>query len=91
MQQAVSNLTQQIVQKQKEKLIGKGEKAIQDIITQKTGGKTDTTKTPKNQQNRLPDITDTTTTTDQKVQEAAKNILGGILKNAKKKKDTTKQ
>ncbi|MGA9591394.1 MAG: AsmA-like C-terminal region-containing protein, partial [Salegentibacter sp.] len=91
MQQAITNLTQQIVQKQKEKLLGQGEKAIQDIITQKTGGKADTTKTPKNQQNRLPDITDTTTTTDQKVQEAAKSILGGILKNAKKMKDTTKQ
>lgn len=89
MQQAISNLTQQIVQKQKEKLIGKGEEAIKDIITQKTGGKTDTTKTQQKPQTRLPDITDTTKTTDQKVQEAAKNILGGILKNAKKKKDTT--
>lgn len=81
-QQAVNNLTQSIINNQKENLKEKGKNILTDIITGKTTGKVDTTATPK------PVINDSITKKDP-VKEAAKDILGNILK--KKKKDTTQQ
>lgn len=101
MQQAVNSLTQKLVEQQKRNLEDKAVDAINDILQGKrdpkkpfnkndttavTGSKTDTTTT------RIPSKRDSTNQTQQKqVQDAAKNILGGILKNSKKKTDTTKQ
>ncbi len=75
--QAVKQLTQQIVNKQKEKatdkIIGEGKKVLTDLL----GG------TKKN------DSTKTTTTNEDALKNTAKNILGGFL-GGKKKKDSVK-
>ncbi|MDH7445297.1 AsmA-like C-terminal region-containing protein [Aquimarina sp. 2201CG14-23] len=77
--QAVTQLTQQIINKQKEKATGKivdeGTKVLTDLL----GGS-----------NKDKDSTQTTTNKpEDKLKDAAKNILGGFL-GKKKKKDTTK-
>ncbi len=78
--QAVKQLTQQLVNKQKEKakdqLISKGQNAITDLL----GGskKTDSTKT-----------NGSSTNTEDVLKNTATNILGGFL-GKKKKKDSTK-
>ncbi|MGY5850074.1 AsmA family protein [Salegentibacter sp. F14] len=93
MEQAVSQLTQRIIEKQKENLRERGEQAIRDIISGKTGEEPpsdttatgDTTATPT----QPPRTRDTTVRQEEKMKEAARNILGGILKKSEKKKDTT--
>ncbi len=100
MQQAVSSLTQKIVEQQKAKLEQRGIDAINDILKGKRDPNKpfvkDTTagKTPKDSTGILiPTKRDSATKAQQQqqVENAAKNILGGILKNSKKKTDTTKQ
>ncbi|MDT0649740.1 AsmA family protein [Autumnicola edwardsiae] len=89
MQQAVANLTQKIAQQQKEKLQQRGIDAINDVLK---GRRTTDNSTPQD-----PTAADSTATpqqtppqsTENKVEEAARNILGGILNNRTKKKDTT--
>jgi hypothetical protein len=89
MQQAVTNLTQKIAQQQKEKLQQRGLDAINDVLK---GRRTTDNSTPQD-----PTAADSTATpqqtppqsTENKVEEAARNILGGILNNRNKKKDTT--
>ncbi len=96
MQQAIANLTQKVAQNQKEKLQQKGIDAINDILTGKrdpkkpfskdsTSVKTDSTTNPAATKK------DSISKTQQdQVQNAAKKILGGILKNTQtRKKDTT--
>lgn len=94
MQQAVSRLTQKIVEQQEQKLINKGKDAITGIITSKTGGKqqpADTTQVTDSTKTKTPQVKkDSTQNQQKKLEEAAKDILGGILKNSRKKKDTTK-
>ncbi|MGA8854794.1 MAG: AsmA-like C-terminal region-containing protein, partial [Christiangramia sp.] len=101
MQQAVNNLTQKVVAQQKRNLEDKAVDAINDILQGKRDPnkpfnkndstavntqKTDSTKTQVPQTKR-----DSINQSQQKqVEDAAKNILGGILKNSKKKTDTTK-
>ncbi len=76
--QAVKQLTQQILQKQKKKatdqIVNKGTKALSDLLggTKKTSDST-STKTPESSEDKIKD--------------AAKNILGGFLG---KKKNTSK-
>ncbi|MEW7277283.1 AsmA-like C-terminal region-containing protein [Aquimarina sp. 2201CG1-2-11] len=76
---AVKQLTQQIVSKQKEKvkgqLVGEGEKVLSNLLG---GSKTqsDSSKTKKS-------------STEETIKNTAKDILGGFL-GKKKKKDTTK-
>ncbi|MCV6629504.1 MAG: AsmA family protein [Flavobacteriaceae bacterium] len=77
---ATKNLTQQIVAKQKEKLLGKGTDAVTDALGGLLGGK-----------DKKKDSTKTNTDTNKKVEDAAKNILGGLFGGNKKKKDSTKQ
>ncbi|MDT0684903.1 AsmA family protein [Autumnicola psychrophila] len=89
MQQAVTNLTQKIAQQQKEKLQQKGLDAINDILK---GNRNPNTPTP--QDTTAVDTTGTPQQTppksnEKKVEEAARNILGGILNNRNKKQDTT--
>ncbi|MDT0647489.1 AsmA-like C-terminal region-containing protein [Zunongwangia sp. F260] len=89
MQQAVTNLTQKIAQQQKEKLQQRGLDAINDVLK---GRRTTDNSAPQD-----PTAADSTATPQQtppqsnedKVEEAARNILGGILNNRTKKKDTT--
>ncbi|MCM4155260.1 AsmA family protein [Gramella sp. AN32] len=95
MQQAVNNLTQQIVAKQKGKLQEKGENALGNLIggmiNKGNNTTTDSTKTATDSTRTIPQTKrDSINKTNQEqVQNAAKNILGGILKNNKKKTDTT--
>ena len=100
MQQAVNSLTQKVVEQQKKNLEDKAVDAINDILKGKRdpnkpfnkndttavkSGKTDTTAT-----NTPVTKRDSINQSQQKqVQDAAKNILGGILKGSKKKTDTT--
>ena len=79
-QQAVNNLTQSIINNQKENLKEKGKNILTDIITGKTTGKTDTTAAGST-------VKKDSIAQKAAVKEAAKDILGNILK--KKKKDTT--
>ncbi len=87
MQQAVNNLTQKIVAQQKAELTKKGIDALGNIIT---GGRTqpktpDTTATPeavKKDSIKSPQ--------EKQIQDAARDILGGLLGGKKKPKDTTK-
>ncbi|WP_423819841.1 AsmA-like C-terminal region-containing protein [Salinimicrobium sp. TIG7-5_MAKvit] len=86
MQQAVSSLTQQIIDNQKETLKEKGRDVLSDIIS---GGKnkdtadTTTTRTPAQKDSIVRK------NTSDAVKETARDILGGILGGSRKKKDTT--
>ncbi|SDS14078.1 AsmA-like C-terminal region-containing protein [Gramella sp. MAR_2010_147] len=98
MQQAVNNLTQKVVAQQKKNLENKAVDAINDILK----GKRDPSK-PFNKNDSTAVKTDSTSgstpvtkrdsinqSQQKQVQDAAKNILGGLLKGSKKKTDTTK-
>ncbi|WP_299338417.1 AsmA family protein [uncultured Psychroserpens sp.] len=78
----ISNLTKQLIEIEKSKLIDKGTDKIKDILGGITGtkGQSKDSTTVK---------TDTSKTTDP-LKEGVKNILGGLIKNRKKKKDTIK-
>ena len=82
----VSNLTKQLIEIEKQKLIGQGKDKITDLLGGILGGnsatKTDSTKTT---------VADSTKQTNQdKVKEGVSNILGGLL-GGKKKSDTSKK
>jgi hypothetical protein len=93
MEQAVSNLTQRIVAKQKENLQERGQNAIRDIINKQTGRnqqqKTDTTAVQDSTQTETSPTEQKPKSQEEEVKDAARNILGGILKKNQKKKDTT--
>ncbi len=76
---AIKQLTQQIVNKQKEKvkgeIIGKGEKVLTDLLG--------------NSKNQTDSSNTSTNNTEETLKNTAKNILGGFL-GKKKKKDSTK-
>ena len=83
----VSNLTRQLIEIQKQKLIGQGQDKVNNLLNGLLGGtatsiKTDSTKTK----------TDTTkaTSTEDHVKEGVKSLLGGLLGGKKKVKDSTK-
>jgi hypothetical protein len=84
MTSGVTNLTKQLVEIEKQKLIGKGTDKIKDLLGGLTGNnsgtttQTDTTKTN----------TTTTPTKTDNVKEGVKNVLGGLLGGKKKKKDS---
>ncbi|WP_147678186.1 AsmA-like C-terminal region-containing protein [Algibacter pacificus] len=93
----VSNLTKQLVEIEKQKLLNQGKDKVTDLISgviSKNKTKTDSTKTE--QTNAVKDVLDgilghkTTTKTDStkttNTTNAVKNVLGGLLK--KKTKDT---
>ncbi|NJW53572.1 AsmA family protein [Salinimicrobium oceani] len=83
-QQAVNNLTQNIISTQKDQLKEKGRDVLSEIIT---GSKRDTTtSTNSTQQDSIAKKKP-----NEAVKETAKDILGGILDGARKKKDTTNQ
>jgi hypothetical protein len=93
MEQAVSNLTQKIVAKQKDDLRQRGQDAVRDIINKQTGRgqqqETDTTAVEDSTQTETPKTNQAPKTQEEEVKDAARNILGGILKKNQKKKDTT--
>lgn len=86
----ISNLTKQLIEIEKQKLLGQGKDKIRDLL----GGIINS---------NIPTPTGTTTTTDSTkvttdttktnsnsnpIQQGVKNVLGGILSSKKKKKDT---
>ena len=89
MEQAVSNLTQQIVAKQKANLEQKGVDAIRDILTK--GAPRPATTTPGDTAVRRDTLQTppVTRTNETQVKDAARSILGGLLKGTKKPVDTT--
>ncbi|UBZ08555.1 AsmA-like C-terminal region-containing protein [Salegentibacter mishustinae] len=93
MEQAVSNLTQKIVAKQKENLKERGQDAIRDIINKQTGGnqkpQNDSITSQDSTQTQTPNTEEKPRSQEEQVKDAAKDILGGILGKSKKKKDTT--
>ena len=92
MQQAVSNLSQRIVEKQKDKLKERGQDAIRDILTGQRGGdqqQNDSIVPQDSTQTQTPKTEEKPRSQEEQVKDAAKDILGGILGKSKKKKDTT--
>ena len=93
MQQAVTNLTQRIVAKQKENLKERGQDAIMDIINKQTGGnqkpQNDSITSQDSTQTQIPKTEEKPKSQEEQVKDAAKDILGGIFGKSKKKKDTT--
>ncbi|UJH91025.1 AsmA-like C-terminal region-containing protein [Antarcticibacterium sp. 1MA-6-2] len=93
MEQAVSSLTQRIVEKQKENLKEKGTDAARDIlggILNRQGQKqnpADTTARRDTLQTKTPPVTQKTET---QVKDAATSILNGLLGGKKKAQDTTR-
>src|SRR5690606_18515938 len=89
MEQAVAGLTQQIVAKQKAKLEQKGVDAIRDILTK---GAPRPVTTPADSTVRRDTLATppVTRTNETQIKDAARNILGGLLKGNKKPADTTR-
>ncbi|MGY5846462.1 AsmA family protein [Salegentibacter sp. HM20] len=91
MEQAVSQLTNKIVEKQKANLRQRGEEAIRDVINRNTGQnrqQQDTTATRDTTATQTPPVSSQPKNQEEQVKEAARNILGGILKKNQTKKDT---
>ncbi|MFI1744384.1 AsmA family protein [Thalassobellus sediminis] len=97
----VSNLTKQLVEIEKQKLLNKGKDKVADLIGNVIGGNKTKTDSIKQQQNNtvkdvLGDIiggnktTTKTDTTKTNTNTAIKNVLGGLLDGKKKQKDTIK-
>jgi len=95
----VSNLTKQLIEIEKQKLLNQGKDKVQNMLGDLISGnksKTDSLKTQQNNSvkdvlggivgNKTPTTTDTTKTNTTK--DAVKNVLGGLL--GSKKKDTVK-
>ena len=82
----VSNLTKQLVEVQKQKLVGKGKDKINDLLGNVLGGnddaKTDSTTIKTDSTKKDP---------KDAIKEGVGNVLGGILNGKKKKNDTKAQ
>ncbi|WNH11066.1 AsmA-like C-terminal region-containing protein [Thalassobellus suaedae] len=97
----VSNLTKQLVEIEKQKLLNQGKDKVKDLIGNVIGGNKTKTDSVKQQQNNtvkdvLNDIvgnnkTKTDSTKTNTTKDAVKNVLGGLLGGNKKQKDTVKQ
>tara|TARA_R110002049_G_scaffold280687_1_gene460081 strand:- start:9013 stop:11676 length:2664 start_codon:yes stop_codon:yes gene_type:complete len=84
----VSNLTKQLIEIEKQKLINTGKDKVTDLIGGLLGGNSNTTKTDSTTTTKE----DTTKqTAEDKVKEGVGNILGGLLGGKKKSKDTKAQ
>tara|TARA_R110000751_G_scaffold57836_2_gene122510 strand:- start:1072 stop:3723 length:2652 start_codon:yes stop_codon:yes gene_type:complete len=83
----VSNLTKQLIEIEKQKLLDKGKDTVKDLLGGLLGGSNN--GTTKDSATIKTDSTKTATTNT--VTEGVKNILGGLLNNKKKKQDSTKK
>lgn len=82
---SVSNLTQQLVQIQKEKLLNQGTGVVKDVIGGLLGG-------GNNNQNQDSTQTNNATNNSNNANNTVNNVLGGLLGGKKKKKkDSTQQ
>ncbi|MCB0381772.1 MAG: AsmA family protein [Psychroserpens sp.] len=80
----VTNLTQQLIEIEKQKLINKGKDEVKGLLGGLLGGNTTDTK-----KDTTITKTDSTTTKDP-IKEGVKGILGNLLKGKTKEKDSTK-
>jgi len=84
----VSNLTKQLVEIEKQKLLNQGKGKINSLIGGLTGFNTTTPKDSSSVQTTTTKTDSTATKPKSAVTESVKNVLGGLLKN-KKKKDSS--
>lgn len=96
----ISNLTKQLIEIEKQRLLNKGKDKVSDLIDDViSGNKTKTDSVKQQQQNKVvKDVlgsiigggkkTDSTTTND--TSNTVKNVLGGLLRSKKKRKDSIK-
>jgi len=78
----VSNLTKQLVEIEKQKLIGQGKDKVNDLLGGLLGGNSNSTKTDSTKTK-----TDSTkTNSEDKIKDGVINVLGGILGGKKKSK-----
>lgn len=89
MDKAVSDLSQKIVAQQKDKYLQKGLDRMNAILGNKNPKTADSTKVNDSTTVVTPPKKDSISTPEKKLEDAAKNILGGILRDKKKKTDTT--
>jgi hypothetical protein len=78
MKQSVTNLTKQLVQIQKEKLIGQGTDALGDVLGGVLGN--------NNNNSSNTEVPKDSTTTKDPVKDGVKDVLGGLFGKKKKKK-----
>jgi hypothetical protein len=84
----ISNLTNQLIEIQKQKLIRKGKDKLNDLLGVALGGNSNSTKTDSS--STKTDSTKTSTTED-KVKEGVKEVFGNIFGKKKSKKDKKEQ
>lgn len=80
---SVGNLTKQLVQIQKDKLLGQGTDAVQDVLGGLLGG--------GNNNNQETDSTNNATNNNGGIKDVANDVLGGLFGKKKKKKDSTEK
>ena len=80
----VTNLTKQLVEIEKQKLLNQGKDKIKDLL----GGLTGTNSGTTTQTDTTKTNTTTSPTKTDDVKEGVKNVLGGLLGGKKKKKDS---
>lgn len=78
----VSNLTKQLIEIEKQKLLNSGKDKLNDLLDNVLNKKKKTTDSTKTETTKKD-------STKIKTEDAVKDILGNLLKNRKKKKDTT--
>jgi hypothetical protein len=85
----VTNLTKQLIEIEKQKLIGQGKDKIKDLLGGITGGSNPTTTgtTPKDSTKVITDPTKDNPIKDP-VKQGVKDVLGGLLGGKNKKKDS---
>jgi len=85
----ISNLTAQLIEIEKQKLIGQGKDKIKDLLTGIGGKDKDQASPDPGTTDTKKDSTATTTTTKpDQIKEGVKDVLGGLLGGKKKKKDS---
>ena len=93
----ISNLTKQLIEIEKQKLLNQGKDKVKDLIGDVIGGNKTKTDSLKKEQNStvkdvLGDIIGNNKTpsdsTETDTKDAVKNVLGGLLGKKKKQKDT---
>lgn len=83
----ISNLTNQLIQIEKQKLLNQGKGKVTDLIGGLLGNNKKTTVTDSTK-TQTTKVDSTATTTGSTVQKEIKNVLGGLLGSKKKQKDT---
>ena len=93
---SIKNLTQQLIEIEKQKLLNQGKDKVKDLISNVIGGNQTKTDSLKKEQNNTVDqvlkgiVGDQTTqdSTTSKTTNTVKNVLGGLLRKKEKQNDT---